>query len=109
MAEMPASLHLELASSGNLRVSLRIEWPLAEQHFVGGDSETPPINMPGIAGLPNDFGCHIGHATSHTSMQSAFRVVDGNVEISNVDVPFLIKEDVVWFDITAEELGDEII
>jgi hypothetical protein len=48
-----------------------------------------------------DFWRHVRHTSSYAGVQSAFRVVDSNVEIGEVDVSMSVQQYIVWLDVAA--------
>ena len=42
-----------------------------KDQFIGGDAETPPVDLPGIALLVNDLGCHVCHASCDTGVEAS--------------------------------------
>jgi hypothetical protein len=70
-----------------------------EHEFIGCDSETPPVNLPGIALLVEYLGCHVCHTPRDTCVMATLRIVDGDVEVGNMGMSSCIKKYVVWFEI----------
>lgn len=75
-----------------------------EHEFICCDSETPPVNLPGIALLVEYLGCHIRHAPGDTCVMATLRIVNGNVEIGDVSMSTCIKKDIVWLEVAVKEL-----
>jgi hypothetical protein len=100
----------------------------AEQEFKDANAKAPVVHVPSVSfacimgieerfdrttgskqGRPNDerqrtseyFWRHVRHTSSHAGVQSALRVMDRDVEIGEMDVPFGIQKNIVRLEITA--------
>jgi len=52
-----------------------------------------------------NFGCHIGHGTGYACEQPTLRIMDGDVKVSEVSMAVLIKQDIVWLDVSVRAAG----
>ena len=105
------------------------EWSSAEEEFKDANAQAPVVHVPCITftcdfkkgtgealdrttrserrqrGVNRRTGeylwRHVCYATSHTGVQSTFRVVNRHVEVGEMSISVSIQDDVVWLDIAA--------
>lgn len=61
-----------------------IERAFVEDEFISSDAKAPPVDVPRIALFVDNLRSHVRHTSSDTRVQSAFGIMDSNVEIGDV-------------------------
>ena len=82
-------------------VRLPTEWAPSKNKFVSADTEGPPVHRVGVSLLGQNLRRHIRHGASDSMQQSSFCVVHSDVEVRDVRMSPLIKQDVVGLQISA--------
>ncbi len=82
-------------------VRLPAERPTTEDKLICAYAQRPPVNGIGVTALSEDLRGHVSHGPSNTGQETPLRIVHCDVEVRDVCVTPLVKEDVVRLEITA--------
>lgn len=88
---------------GQVAVCFASEWPAAKEELISADTKGPPVDSICVTTLREDLRCHIGHASCHTGEQATIGIVDSDIEIGEVGMATLVKENVVGLEISEGE------
>lgn len=92
---------------GHLLRCASIKWTSEEQQLVDSDTEAPPVDTPCVSFPSHNFWSHVGQTPGNTSVQPTFRIMDSNIEVSNMCMALCIKQYIIWFKVTAAPFNDE--
>ena len=84
---------------GEVRVRASTEGSSTKYELVYTDPERPPIDRIGISFLGEDFWSHIGHGSCDACQESAFRIMNSDIEIGQMSVPLFVQENIIRFDV----------
>lgn len=85
-------------------IATSIEGRESNNHFVGQDSESPPIYWEAVSFLVENFRCQIFWGTAErVSLSIAFEDL-GKTEVSQADVTIFVHQDVLWLKISVDDM-----
>ena len=90
----------------HFRVILRagVERRESDDHLVGQDSQGPPVHRERMAALDQNFWSQVvGSSTERISLSVALDDLS-ETEISQADIAILVHEDVLWLEITVDDV-----
>ena len=86
---------------GEVAVGLPTERATTKDQLVCTDSKRPPVDRVGVSTLGQNLGCHIRHRTRNAGQHPTFGVMNSDVEVGDVSMTALVKEDVVGLQVTT--------
>jgi hypothetical protein len=82
----------------------RVEWGEANNHFVGEDTDSPPVNWERMTFLDKNFGRQIIRRSAEgESLLASFENLR-ETEVSQTNVAIFVHKNVFWLQVTVDNL-----